>query len=113
MTPNSINLPQYPIVLLRLLIYMLLGASLSGCCSQDKADALRTKLYSASARERSQAASSLAYCGSKAESAVPRLAQLLYDENAGVQSMAAYALRKIDTPRARAIMKRTDESRRR
>lgn len=86
---------------------------LGGCCTEEKAKALRSKLYSAKASERSDAASSLAYCGSKAESAVPRLAQLLYDENSGVQSMAAYALRKIDTPSARAIMKRVDESRRR
>lgn len=85
---------------------------LAGCCSEEKAKTLRGKLYSSSAKERSDAASRLAYCGAKAEAAVPRLAQLLYDENPGVQSMAAYALRKIDTPSARAIMERIDASRR-
>jgi len=86
--------------------------SIAGCCSTEKAKSLQTKLYSEKASERSNAAENLAYCGSNADSAVPRLAQLLFDENSGVQSMAAYALRKIDTPAARSVMKRIDESRR-
>jgi len=98
--------------LVRILTLFVGCITVAGCCSTEKAKSLQAKLYSKKASERSNAAENLAYCGSNAERAVPRLAQLLYDDNPGVQSMAAYALRKIDTPAARSIMKRTDESRR-
>jgi len=69
-------------------------------------------LSSRVAKERNNAALKLGRCGSKAARAVPLLEQLLYDENVGVQSAAAYALRKIDTPAARRIMDRIDRERR-
>jgi len=83
-----------------------------GCCSSADVETLTPDLYSSSAKERSSAAWALARCGSKAEPAVRRLAELLYDENTGVQSAAAFALRKIDTPSARAVMSEIDQRRR-
>jgi HEAT repeat protein len=85
---------------------------LTGCCSDEKARLWQQKLYSSSSSERGDGAEGLAYCGKKAESAVPKLAQLLYDENTGVQSMAAFALRRIDTPAARRALERASSSRR-
>lgn len=86
--------------------------ALSSCCKEENIPSLLNKLGSSNVRERSQAALDLASCGSSAERAVPRLAQMLYDENPGVQSSVSYALRKIDTPEARKIMKAIDEERR-
>lgn len=93
---------------------LLAGCSiiLSACCNADDIPNLARQLNSSDARDRNDAALALARCGAKAGRAVPRLSQLLYDENIGVQSAAAYALRKIDTPQAREIMTRIDESRR-
>jgi HEAT repeat protein len=84
----------------------------SGCCGSEEVATLTPDLYSSNAKERSTAAWQLARCGSKAEPAVQRLSELLYDENTGVQSAAAYALRKIDTPSARKIMSEIDARRR-
>jgi hypothetical protein len=86
--------------------------SVAGCCGSDDVASLTPNLYSSSAKERSAAAWQLARCGDEAEPAVQRLSELLYDENTGVQSAAAYALRKIDTPSAREIMTRIDARRR-
>lgn len=61
-------------------------------------------LHSSDAGTRNEAALALARCGSLAERAVPRLIQMLYDDNVGVQSSAAYALRQIDTPAAREAL---------
>jgi len=83
-----------------------------GCCRDADIPRNVGKLNSAVASERNEAALKLARCGAKADRAVPLLAQLLYDENVGVQSAAAYALRKIDTPRSRKIMDRIDRERR-
>lgn len=38
--------------------------------------------------------------------------RLMYDENVGVASSAAYALRKIDTPSARAALKSAEQLKR-
>jgi HEAT repeat protein len=84
---------------------------LGGCCRDEDIPRNVAKLNSAVAKDRNQAALKLARCGAKADQAVPLLAQLLYDDNVGVQSAAAYALRKIDTPRARKIMERIDRER--
>jgi HEAT repeat protein len=96
-----------------LIILLSLNAIFSAsCCSSDQIPSFIRLLNSSDAKDRNDAALALARCGEKAERAVPRLSQLLYDDNVGVQSAAAYALRKIDTPSARAIMNRIDESRR-
>jgi HEAT repeat protein len=84
----------------------------SSCCSESDIPVARKKLFSASARDRNQGALDLAGCGSKAGSAVPRLIELLYDENKGVQSAAAFALRKIDTPQAREALEEATAARR-
>jgi hypothetical protein len=76
----------------------------SGCCKQDKIPHYIAKLQSREHRDRSSAAFELARCGEKAGGAVSILSRLLYDDNAGVQSAAAYALREIDTPAAREIL---------
>ena len=82
-----------------------LNIGLSSCCDKAEAAKARQALYSGIAKERNDAAQTLAYCGaSEGAKAVPRLTQLLYDENIGVQSSAAYALRKIDTKEARAAL---------
>lgn len=81
-------------------------------CCDDKAlpKALRD-LYSDKASERNKALLLIAKCGEKAESAVPRINQLMYDENVGVASSAAYALRSIDTKSARAALKTAERAR--
>jgi HEAT repeat protein len=84
---------------------------LSACCKEEKIPKLSRDLYSSSSKDRNDAALELARCGSAASKTVSRLGQLLYDENIGVQSAAAYALRKIDTKEARAILKRAEERR--
>ena len=81
-----------------------LAALLVGCCDAEKIPLNIQSLQHASAKVRNQAALDLAGCGEKANRAVPLLGTLLYDENVGVQSSAAYALRKIDTPQARALI---------
>ncbi len=76
-----------------------------GCCKKEEIPSLNRKLFSSLARERNEAALELAKCSSPAvDPAVPRLIQLMYDENVGVQSSAAYALRKINTPAARRAL---------
>jgi hypothetical protein len=91
-----------------LLIFL---AGMAGCCSESDIPIAKKKLYSDSAKERNQGALDLASCGTRAGSAVPRLITLLYDENVGVQSSAAYALRKIDTPEAREALERATAAR--
>lgn len=98
---------------LKMLLFCLSTYLLQGCCNTEEIPKLTRLLNSSDAKDRNDAALSLARCGEKADRAVPRLSQLLYDDNVGVQSAAAYALRKIDTPSARAIMTRIEESRRR
>ena len=79
---------------------------LSGCCSDADAKAAKSNLYSDKVSVRNEAALTLAGCGQRAHSAVPRLIELLSDENVGMQSSAAFALRKIDTPEARRSLER-------
>lgn len=63
------------------------------------------QLNSSDAHVRSEAATSLGRIGSPhADRAVPKLISLLNDENPGVASAAAYALRKIDTSSARKAL---------
>lgn len=85
-------------------------ALLGGCCGPNDSAKARYKLYSASVHERNEAALTLARClGPEAEASVPRLIDLLYDRNVGIQSSAAYALRRIDTPAARAALERASK----
>jgi HEAT repeat protein len=77
---------------------------LSSCCDGKKLPLAHNDLFSSSASKRNQAALFLARCGEDASKSVPRLTELLYDDNVGVQSSAAYALRKIDTPEAREAL---------
>lgn len=100
-----------PTVLIRRSLILIFLFFLLGCCKKEEVPALTSKLYSTEARDRNDAALALARCGSYAERAVPRLAELIYDDNVGVQSAAAYALRKIDTPLARSVMERADKAR--
>lgn len=86
--------------------------ALNGCCDKPALSRNTTALSSGNAGERNRAALALARCGSDAKAAVPRLIALLYDDNVGVQSSAAYALRQIDTPDARKAMQQVDEARR-
>jgi HEAT repeat protein len=82
-----------------------------GCCSESDLPNFKKGLYSSVAKERNSAALGLAKCGEKASDSVSRLGQLLYDENVGVQSSAAYALRKIDTEAARTLLQRAESAR--
>lgn len=89
----------------RLLIIACLCAAMpAGCCDRSQISANIQRLYSLDARVRNQAALDLAGCGADAAPAVPRLSELLYDTNPGVQSGAAFALNKIGTEEAKAIM---------
>lgn len=88
-------------------------ASQCGCCDSASIPKFIEKLDSQNTRERNEAALSLARCGSRAGKAVPRLAELLYDPSVGIQSSAAYALRQIDTPAARAVMEKVEAGRKR
>jgi hypothetical protein len=84
---------------------------LSACCDNNAIGSNISKLQSSVAREKNQAAQELARCGKAAEAAVPLLSELIYDSNVGVQSSAAYALRKIDTQAARAVLSSAEASR--
>lgn len=102
-----------PMVVIRLLALCSVGLLTAlGCCKEAELPALQRALYSSQASERNRAALEMAKCGSKARAAVPRLATLLYDPNVGVQSSAAFALRKIDTPEARKAIEEALEARR-
>ena len=79
--------------------------SLAGCCDTEGIPTALRNLNSPKASDRNKALHLLAHCGERGEQAVPRIAQLMYDENVGVASSAAYALRKIDTKEARVALK--------
>lgn len=89
---------------MRIAFYALCLFFLLGCCDDDGLADAKRALYSGQAKARNDAALALARCGDKAADSVARLGQLLYDENVGVQSAAAYALRQIDTKQARGIL---------
>lgn len=77
------------------------------CTDPKQVPSLIQDLHSSKASERNRAALELGRIGPPhANKAVPDLISLLQDENPGVQSGAAYALRKIDTPQARAALDR-------
>jgi HEAT repeat protein len=82
-----------------------------GCCDEKALPTALKNLYSDKASERNKALLLIAQCGDRAESSVPRIAQLMYDENVGVASSAAYALRSIDTKNARAALKAAEQAR--
>ena len=96
-----------------LLTVLLVLSSLviASCCDKPSIPQNIDRLYSSNASERNQATLDLARCGSDAASAVPRLGELLYDDNVGVQSGAAYALQRIDTKAARAILEEVERVR--
>ena len=83
----------------------------SGCCDEKSLPTALRNLNSLNASDRNKALQVIAQCGSRGESAVPRISQLMYDENVGVASSAAYALRKIDSKRAREALKRAERAR--
>jgi|LakMenE01Jun11ns_1017448.scaffolds.fasta_scaffold9476581_1 hypothetical protein len=83
----------------------------SACCDEKALPHAFERLQSESASERNKALHILGRCGGRAERAVPHIAQLMYDKNVGVASSAAYALRRIDTPSARAALKTAEEAR--
>lgn len=84
----------------------LAGSGASGCGDPKKeVPGLVRELGSSESKTRSQAALRLGRIGSPhAVPAVGPLIALLGDENPGVRSAAAYALRQIDTPEARAAL---------
>lgn len=96
-------------------LYATLTATLlffaTGCCDEKGLPSALRDLYSDKASERNKALLLISKCGDRADSAVPRMSQLLYDENVGVASSAAYALRCIDTKNARAALKRAENAR--
>jgi len=83
----------------------------AACCDQRALPNALKNLYSPQASDRNKALLLIAKCGDRAESAVPRITQLMYDENVGVASSAAYALRSIDTKSARAALKAAEQAR--
>lgn len=107
-----VSYPMNISLIVRALVLLGLVSFLGGCCNDKEIPKLTQNLYSGEPRERNDAALGLARCGDEAEGAVNRLAQLLYDENTGVQSAAAYALRQIDTESARAALERAENARR-
>lgn len=101
-------------------MYIILGVMVSamtlvtcGCCDRKNMAKYSRELTSAASKERNEAALQLARCGREAAAAVPQLSQMLYDENAGVQSSAAYALREIDTDAARRALDAAQKARHR
>jgi HEAT repeat protein len=86
-------------------------AHIAGCCNENSLSNALRNLNSLNASDRNKALQVIAQCGSRGESAVPRISQLMYDENVGVASSAAYALRKIDSKRAREALKRAERAR--
>jgi len=70
-------------------------------------------LHSSKASERNRALQVLGRCGERSAGAVPVIASLMYDDNVGVASSAAYALRRIDTPAARKALRDAEGARER
>ena len=94
----------------KFIFFLLASLLLAGCCNETKLSKAFQSLYSNNAKDRNEAALVMAQCGSpKADRAVPRLIAMLYDSNIGVQSSAAYALRRIDTKAARAALDRASK----
>jgi HEAT repeat protein len=88
------------------LFYLLIFVLFTGCENSSRVPEHIQTLQRGTAHEKSEAAMSLGRIGSpKAVPAVGILIRLLEDKNTGVQSAAAYALRKIDTPLAKQALK--------
>lgn len=83
----------------------------TACCDEQALPRAIERLQSESASEQNKALHVVGRCGARAERAVPQIAQLMYDKNVGVASSAAYALRRIDTPAARAALKAAEDAR--
>lgn len=94
------RLYKRPLILLPFILLLFVS------CGPDRQQvkALTKKLRSADASERNSAAMDLAGASKHADLAVPALIKALSDRNGGVQSSAAYALRKLDTPEARQAL---------
>jgi HEAT repeat protein len=96
---------------IRALVLISMTVLSAGCCDEKALPAAFRALNSEKASERNQALLLIAKCGERAEGAVPRIIQLMYDENVGVASSAAYALRCIDSKRARQALKAAEDAR--
>lgn len=93
---------------------LVVALHLTACCHEAELPNAVRGLYSREVRERNQSLQLIAQCGGKAdklETSVPRIAALMYDQNVGVASSAAYALRRINTDGARAALKTAEEGR--
>lgn len=85
----------------------------SACCDELALPGAIDQLTSPKASDRNRALHIVGRCGTKADRAVPTIERLMYDQNVGVASSAAYALRKIDTPSARAALAAAEQLKRR
>lgn len=92
-------------------ILVALAITCTACCDEKALPNAIRALNSEKASERNKALLLLAKCGERAEPAVPRIIQLMYDQNVGVASSAAYALRCIDSKRARSALKAAEDAR--
>lgn len=97
----------------RLFLAFLISLTVTACCDEKALSGALKDIYSDKASQRNKALQVISQCGKRGESAVPRIAQLMYDDNVGVASSAAYALRKIDSKAARAALKRAEDARNR
>lgn len=101
-----LKLCRRQILFMRALVFSFL-ILLLGCTDPKKVPIYISQLSSSKASERNDAALELGYIGAPhAKKAVPYLIPLLTDPNPGVQSAAAYALRRIDTLEARSALER-------
>lgn len=91
------------------ILVFLLGFA-GGCGEPSEAEIKQTikNMRSPEASVRNQAALAAADFGKAGPKAVPELIHLLSDENNGVRSGAAYALRRIDTPEARRALDKAE-----
>ena len=94
---------------MRLLLLVILIMNFTSCCDHAGLGDAKRGLYNPDPKVRNESALALASCSAEAGDSVGRLGQLLYDRNVGVQSSAAFALRKIDNLEARAILKKAEE----
>lgn len=92
-----------------ILFALLILSIFTACYDPKEVPVLIKKLHSSDPKVRNDAALRLGYMGSPmANKATSDLIPLLTDENVGVQSAAAYALRRIDTTQARAALDRAN-----
>ncbi len=86
----------------------------AGCHKTTEADLKRVikAMHSADPTVRNQAALEAAGFSGAADKVVPELIRLLDDENRGVQSGAAYALRRLGTAEARKALDRATKRQR-